>query len=85
MTSSPTGEDNAAVFMGNFTLFVALLSGIFLVHVALASGVEAYWLAKVRMVTSCCKRIDRLLCHVVVLSTREDVGCVFLHTQESSG
>ena len=39
---------SSAVFLGNFTLFVALLSSIFLVHVVLASAIEAYWLAKVR-------------------------------------
>jgi len=36
--------------MGNFVLFLALLTAIFLIHVALASGVEAYWIAKVRLV-----------------------------------
>jgi len=37
------------VFMGNFVMFASLLTGIFLFHVALASGVEAYWITKVRM------------------------------------
>lgn len=42
-----TSGISSAVFMGNFVLFASLLTGIFLVHVALASGVEAYWLTKV--------------------------------------
>lgn len=45
--SSATGDISSFVFMGNFVLFMAVLAAIFLIHVALASGVEAYWLAKV--------------------------------------
>lgn len=39
----------ALVFLGNLGLFVAILLGIFIIHVVLASGVEAYWLSKVRL------------------------------------
>jgi len=45
-----TSDLSSAVFMGNFLLFVALLLGIYLIHVALVSAVEAYWLTKVRMI-----------------------------------
>jgi len=48
--SSATGDISSFVFMGNFVLFVAVLAAIFLIHVALASGVEAYWLSKVCLV-----------------------------------
>ncbi|CAM9250711.1 unnamed protein product [Hapterophycus canaliculatus] len=49
-TSASTSEsDSSMVFMGNFVLFVGLLLGIFFIHVFLASAVEAYWLAKVRI------------------------------------
>jgi len=44
---SLTSEISSFVFMGNFLLFLALLVGIFLLHVAVASGVEAYWITKV--------------------------------------
>eukprot|EP00903_Cladosiphon_okamuranus_P017681 g16281.t1 len=46
--SSSSDDNSSAMFMGNFTLFVGLLAGIFLVHVAVASAIEAYWLAKKR-------------------------------------
>lgn len=39
---------SSAVFMGNLVLFAGILAGIFVVHIALASGVEAYWIAQVR-------------------------------------
>lgn len=42
--SSKIGE---TVFIGNFVLFVGILLAIFLLHVWLTSGVEAYWLTKV--------------------------------------
>lgn len=48
VASSSTSGISSAVFMGNFTLFVSLLLAILLVHVTVASAVEAYWLAKVR-------------------------------------
>ena len=35
------------LFMGNLALFFGLLLAIFTVHILIASGVEAYWLAKV--------------------------------------
>lgn len=44
-----TSDLSSAVFLGNFALFLALLTAIFVVHVAVASGVEAYWIAKVRI------------------------------------
>lgn len=39
----------ALVFIGNLGLVFGALVVIFLLHVALVSGVEAYWLAKVRV------------------------------------
>jgi len=50
---SATSEISSIVFMGNFVLFMSLLAGIFLVHIGLASAVEAYWLSKVR--TALCR------------------------------
>ena len=47
VSPGPANEISSFVFMGNFLLFLALLAGIFIVHVAVASGVEAYWIAKV--------------------------------------
>ena len=47
MPPSLRSKISSFVFMGNFLLFLALLAGIFLIHVAVASGVEAYWIAKV--------------------------------------
>lgn len=43
------GSDDigAIVFIGNLALFAVILLTIFLFHVLLASGVEAYWLTKV--------------------------------------
>lgn len=38
----------ALVFLGNLGLFAAILLGIFVVHIVVASGAEAYWLSKVR-------------------------------------
>ena len=45
-----TSDISSTVFMGNFVLFVTILTGIFVVHIALAAGVEAYWITKVRLV-----------------------------------
>lgn len=42
------GDIGALVFVGNLILVVGILLGVFLLHVAVVSGVEAYWLAKVR-------------------------------------
>jgi len=42
-----SSDISSAVFMGNLVLFAAILTGIYVVHIALASGVEAYWIAKV--------------------------------------
>lgn len=39
-------------FYGNTALVLGLLLGIFVVHVAVVSMVEAYWLAQVRNVGS---------------------------------
>lgn len=39
----------ARVFLGNLSLVVGILSGIFLVHVFVVSGFEAYWLSEVRL------------------------------------
>lgn len=40
--------DDFGLLVGTIAMFSAILLGIFLVHVAVISGVEAYWLAKVR-------------------------------------
>ena len=42
------GDIGALVFVGNLILVVGILLGVFLLHVAVVSGVEAYWLTKVR-------------------------------------
>ncbi|CAM9664993.1 unnamed protein product, partial [Scytosiphon promiscuus] len=34
--------------MGNFALFLSLLSVIIVIHLAIASAIEAYWLTKKR-------------------------------------
>lgn len=36
------------IFVGNFVLVMGMLLVIFLLHVAITSGFEAYWLSKVR-------------------------------------
>lgn len=41
-------EINGLVFVGNLVLVVSLLVAIFLVHIAVISGVEAYWLSQAR-------------------------------------
>lgn len=41
------GEIGVIVFIGNLVLVVGFLVALFVVHVALASGAEAYWLEKV--------------------------------------
>lgn len=51
--SSPSGvcedaADDIGLLVGTITLFLAIFVGILLVHVAIISGIEAYWLAKVR-------------------------------------
>lgn len=35
------------VFMGNLALVIAILLGVFFLHVTVVSGVEAYWLWRV--------------------------------------
>ena len=42
-------ELGALVFVGNLILVVGILLGVFLLHIVLVSGVEAYWLTKVRL------------------------------------
>lgn len=42
------GDIGSLVFVGNLILVVGILLGVFLLHVAVVSGVEAYWLTKVR-------------------------------------
>lgn len=41
------GDIGALVFVGNLVLVVGILLLIFLLHVAVISGVEAFWLLKV--------------------------------------
>lgn len=38
----------SSVFLGNLLLIVGILVGIFVVHIAVISAVEALWLSKVR-------------------------------------
>lgn len=46
--SSDTDDSTAtAEFVGNSLLCFGVLFGLFFVHMALASGVEAFWLSKV--------------------------------------
>lgn len=47
--SSGVSDIGVLVFVGNLTLIVVILLGILLLHVAVVSGVETYWLAKVRL------------------------------------
>ena len=50
-SSSGVCEDAAndiGEMVGTIALFSAILLGILLVHVVIISGIEAYWLAKVR-------------------------------------
>lgn len=42
------GSIGALVFVGNLFLFVGILLGIFLLHMAVVAGVEANWLSEVR-------------------------------------
>lgn len=44
-TSSDLG---ALVYVGNLVLFAGILGALITLHISLASGVEAYWLTKVR-------------------------------------
>lgn len=50
----------ALVFIGNLCLVFGALLLIFLLHVALVSAVEAFWLAKVRIGCDVCH--PRVLC-----------------------
>lgn len=43
----------ALVFVGNLALVAGILFGIFLLHVAVISGMEALWLTKVSQSVSC--------------------------------
>lgn len=49
LAEAGSSEIGAVVFIGNLLLFAGILLAIFLLHVFLASGVEAYWLEKVAM------------------------------------
>ena len=48
LAATESGDIGAIVFVGNLVLFAGALLAIFLLHVFLASGVEAYWLTKVK-------------------------------------
>lgn len=50
MLSTGVSDIGALVFVGNLTLVVVILLGVLLLHVAVISGVETYWLAKVSLV-----------------------------------
>lgn len=43
------GELGPLIFVGNIVLIISILLGMLLLHIALASAVEAYWLWKVIM------------------------------------
>lgn len=47
-TLESENDMGSVVFVGNLVLVLAILLGIFLVHVMVVSAVEAYWLSKVR-------------------------------------
>lgn len=38
------GELSPLIFLGNLALVIAILLGVFSLHVAVVSGIEAYWL-----------------------------------------
>lgn len=44
-----SGEIGVLVFIGNLVLVAVILLTLFFLHVALASGAEAYWLTKVNL------------------------------------
>lgn len=48
LAAAESNEIGAIGFIGNLVLFTGILLTIFLLHVLLASGVEAYWLTKVK-------------------------------------
>ncbi|CAM9702642.1 unnamed protein product, partial [Laminaria digitata] len=48
LAAAGSSDIGAIVFIGNLVLFAGILLTIFLLHVLLASGVEAYWLTKER-------------------------------------
>ena len=56
--STGVGEIGASVFVGNAVLVVGILLGTFLLHVAIVSGVEAYWLAEVSFVSVLSARFE---------------------------
>lgn len=41
------------VFLGNIVLFTCILLGILVVHILVASGVEACWMSKVNVPSLC--------------------------------
>ncbi len=45
--SAGASDIGASVFVGNSVLVGGILLGVFLLQVAIVSGAEAYWLAKV--------------------------------------
>lgn len=47
LAAAGSNDIGAVVFIGNLLLFASILLTIFLLHLLLASGVEAYWLTKV--------------------------------------
>ncbi|CAN0416896.1 unnamed protein product, partial [Laminaria digitata] len=48
LAAAESNDIGAIGFIGNLVLFAGILLTIFLLHVLLASGVEAYWLTKVK-------------------------------------
>lgn len=51
--SMTDGDLGPLIFVGNIILVIGILAGILLLHIAVVSGVEAYWLWKVSLWTRC--------------------------------
>lgn len=62
-------EIGALVFVGNLVLVVGVLLGVFLLHVAAISGVEALWLTKVKACWPDMGRQGRVCLQVLLLSS----------------
>lgn len=58
---------SSLLFMGNLALFLGLLVIVFTLHILLASGIEAYWMAKVRQ-NPTAEHIWHLYSHVFCIS-----------------
>lgn len=68
----------ALVFIGNLALVLVALLAIFLIHVTLVSGIQAYWLAKVLLFDLCSLLAVVLMFVVVKMST-----CLLINTKST--